>query len=44
MGENALIPEGECLVTVLAYAGEVSFFWNSKGPVDSARAKARAFA
>jgi hypothetical protein len=43
MGENALIPEGECLVAVLAYASKVSFFGDGKGPVDSTRAKARAF-
>lgn len=43
MGENALIPEGECLVAVLAYTGEVSFFGDGKGPVNSTCAKARAF-
>lgn len=39
----AVIPEGECLVAVLAYASKVSFFGDGKGPVDSTRAKARAF-
>jgi hypothetical protein len=44
MRENALIPEGECFVTVFAYAGEVAFRRYGQGLVYGAATKAGAFA
>ena len=44
MGENALIPEGECLVAVFANAGEIPLWRDGKGFVYSTTAKAGAFA
>jgi hypothetical protein len=44
MGENALIPEGERVVAIFAYAREVTFGRDGKGFVYCPAAKAIAFA